>query len=450
MTLATAVVAHGEGESPSAEIVSAISDPELAGVLRDILERNPDLGTAAALLEAERLGALQSRTLPDPDVQLTAYLMPPQTRVGALRARASVSQRFPGGGKRGLREESGIHRTAVAAAEVEAKGLRLITDARRLYHEVGYLDVAHSVLEADRATLVHFEELARARYASGVGLQQEVVSVQAEITKLDAQVAELRGRRASVVAAINALRDRSGAGLDPQPPPSTRPSLPAWETLRVYALASRPELAGLDSAVLEAEAEANLAAKRGAPDFRVGVVYGYVEPRTDADPPENGDDDFGVTGGITIPVWRDSVDAGFEEATQRRLAAEEQRRASVITIDRELEELRGRIPEYERQLQLFEGTLRIQSEQALRSAEAAYVAGRIDAIALLDAVRTLLDVQLAAARSRADLAIAFARLEGAIARPIGSVAPIETGPSAPGPQTLNTLQLGTDQPGGTP
>jgi hypothetical protein len=60
----------------------------------------------------------------------------------------------------------------------------------------------------------------------------------------------------------------------------------------------------------------------------------------------------------------------------------------------------------------------VQSEHALRSAEAAYTAGRVDALALLDAERVLLDVRLAAVRARADLAIARARLEGAIAAPL--------------------------------
>jgi outer membrane protein TolC len=418
MTLTTAMVAHGEGGSPSTEIVSSISDPELAGLLSDILERNPEIAAATARLEADRQVAPQARALPDPELQLTAYLMPPQTRVGALRAMAMVSQRLPGAGKRDLREQSAVQLATASAADIEALRLRLITDARRLYHEAGYLDAAFSVLEADRATLAHFEELARARYASGVGLQQEVVSIQAEITKLDGQLAELRARRASVVASVNALRDQAGAPLDPQPPAEARQPLPGWETLRERALNSRPELSGLDALVRRAEIHADIADKSGAPDFSVGLVYGFIEPRTDSDPPDNGEDDLGVTGGITIPVWRDSVRAGVEEATQRRLVAEEQRRAAVVSIDRGLEELRGRIPEVERQVDLFAGTLRIQSEQALSSAVAAYAAGRIDALALLDAERTLLDVRLATERSRADLATALAELEGTIAGPL--------------------------------
>ncbi len=140
--------------------------------------------------------------------------------------------------------------------------------------------------------------------------------------------------------------------------------------------------------------------------------------RTDVNVPENGQDIFGLTGGLTIPIWGDSIDAGREEATQRRLVVEEQRRATVTAIDRQLEDLRGRMPELHRQLELFEGVLRIQSEQALHSSEAAYASGLADALSLLDSERTVLDVRLAAERSRADLAIALAELEGVIAGPL--------------------------------
>ncbi len=404
--------------SPSVAIVASITDPALAEVLRDVLDRNPDIAAAAAAVEADRLMAPQARALPQPEAQVTGYLMPPETRVGALRAMAMVSQRLPGGGKRALSEQAAGQQATASAAELEALRLQRVTEARTLYHEIGFLDAALAVLETDRATLAHFEEVARARYASGVGLQQEVVSIQAEITRLDARRSDLQGRRATSLAALNSLRDRFASPLAPNPSPKRATPTLDWSGLRERAMSARPELAALDARVDRAATEAEIAGKRGAPDFSVGVVYGFVEPRTDANPPGNGDDDLGLTGGITIPIWRDGIRAGVEEATGRRLAAEQQRRAAVVGIDRELEALRGRLPEIGRQVELFEGTLRIQSEQALRSAEAAYASGGVDALALLDSERTLLDVRLAAVRSRVDLAIALGELERTIAGPL--------------------------------
>jgi len=86
--------------------------------------------------------------------------------------------------------------------------------------------------------------------------------------------------------------------------------------------------------------------------------------------------------------------------------------------ERELYDLRGRLPEIARRLDLLENVLPIQAEQSFASAEAAYAAGRVDALAMLDAERVLLDVRLAAARARADLAIALIDLEMAVAAPL--------------------------------
>ena len=113
--------------------------------------------------------------------------------------------------------------------------------------------------------------------------------------------------------------------------------------------------------------------------------------------------------------------AKVEAATNLRLADEASRRTTMAAIERELNALKGRIPEIRRRLALLEQVLPIQTEQALASAEAAYASGRVDALALLDAERVLLDVRLTAARSRADLAISLIALEGAIAQPLPSL-----------------------------
>ncbi len=426
LALAVTTIRADDNPSPSREIVDAVVDVVLAGVLTDVLERNPEIAAAQATAGAAAQVAPQRRALPDPEAQLIAFVLPPETRVGPQRAAASVSQRLPGGSKRKLARLAAEQSAQAGAADVEALRIRLVTEARRHYHEIGYLDAAVEVLETDRATLSHFEELARARYASGSGLQQEVVSIQADITRIEAHTAEIREIRASRVATLNLLRGRPGADLVPAPTALEPTPEPDWVALRGRALATRPELRASSDRIEGAGTESELAARRGGPDFSVGVTYAWVDPRSDVDVPDNGQDVFGITGGITIPVWRAGVEAGVEEATQKRLAAEALHRGVVAEIDRELEALRGRIPQIDRRIKIFEGVLRIQAEQALRSAEAAYATGRIAAVALLDSERTLLDVRIAAARSRADLAVAVAELEGAIAGPltIASAEPI--------------------------
>ncbi|MCU0302815.1 MAG: TolC family protein [Thermoanaerobaculales bacterium] len=411
-------IAGSPPAAPADAIVARIPDSGLRSLLLEVLERNPEIAALQARVAASGERGVAARRLPDPSAELTAFVLPPETRVGPQRLAARVTQRLPGGGKL---KKSGLVEAAegrALAAELEALRLDLVARTRRLVVELSYLDEARRVLTDDHATLSHFELLTRARYAAGAGLQLDTVKLQAEMTRLEARRAAIDERWAGLASDLNRLRDRPGApvpsiAVDPAPPGD----LP-WEALRDLALANRPELAADDARIEQATVRTELAAEHGTPDFSVGLTYAYVEPRTDADVPDNGQDVLGLSGGITIPLWRAGIDAEVEAATQTRIARQAQRRATSASVVREVEEVLGRLPEIVRRLHLLAEVLPVQAEQALASAEAAYAAGRVEALSLLDTERVLLDVRLSAARARADLAIALIDLEDAIAAPL--------------------------------
>lgn len=403
---------------PADRIVESIDNTELRTLLEDVLNRSPEIAGLSARISAADYRTTAVRKLPDPRAEVTAFILPPETRVGPQRFAARLSQQLPGGGKRNLEEDVAAFDRGALAAELQALRLALITETRRLVVEIGYLDEARRVLADDRATLAHFEELARARYASGTGLQMDAVQLQAEMTRLETREAELDERRSDLIAEINQLRDRPGAAFESAPAVSIPPLELQWDELRELAMASRPELKGDDARIQRSATLTDLATKDRSPDFSVGLTYAYVDKRTDVDVPNNGQDVFGISGGITIPLWKKATNAEIEATTQVGLAHEAARRRTVAAIDRELEGLAGRIPEIQRRLTLLTEVLPIQTEQALASAEAAYATGRVDALALLDAERVQLDVRLSAARSRADLAVTLVDLEGAIGAPL--------------------------------
>jgi len=403
---------------PADFIVENLSDPGLRDLLTEVLERNPGIAELNARMAAAGSRSTAVRKLPDPTAEVTAFVLPPETRVGPQRFAARLNQRLPGGGKRGISEKAADLERQALAAEIQVLRLQLVSEARRLVAELGYLDEARRVISHDRTTLEHYEELARARYASGVGLQMDAIQLQAEMSRLETRQTEIAGRRAGVVAEINHLRDRPGAPVEIEMPAASQAVDLDWNELHRLALVSRPELA-VDQARIERSAVlTDLAGKDRSPDFSVGLSYAYVDRRTDVDVPQNGQDVLGISGGITIPLWKTGNDAKVEAAAQMQLAERASRRSTITSIQRQLEDLRGRIPEIARRLALLEDVLPIQSEQALASAESAYAAGRVDALALLDAERLLLDVRLTAARSRSDLAIALIDLEGAVAAPL--------------------------------
>lgn len=429
------VIAAEPAADVAAQLASRLRGPEREIALA-VLARNPDLARLAARVAAAEARASQAAALPDPTASLTAFLAPPETRVGPQVASVAVSQRFPGWGKLALREEEALYQTAAARATLAARRLELVTETRRLHHELAFLAAREAALRADRATLDHYEELARARYASGVGLERSAIQLQAEITRVDRFLLELGERRVTLTVSLAALAD------EPYRPPAADleaaviPALPEMdpdldapldmEALVAEALRRRPEIVRARAHLAAAETAIALTEKARRPDLTAGLAYTVVGARDDAagraNPPEDdGDDIVGISLGVGLPVWRRRIEAAVREATALHTAAEDELRAVAREIESEVQELAARLPLTLAQLDLLGGLLTVQAEEALRSTEVAYAAGSIDALDLLDAERLLFEVRVAAARTRADAAIVVARLEGAVAAPLATL-----------------------------
>ncbi|NNE47712.1 MAG: TolC family protein [Rhodothermales bacterium] len=417
--------------SASERILENIEEPALRELVGEILDRNPGVAAAKARARAAALEAPQVKALPDPVASLTAFLGTPETRTGPQRLSAGYFQGLPWVGKLALKEQAALYGAAALEAEVEAKELTLVTEARRLYHELSFLNRFEVITEEYRTHLLQHEEISRARYSTGVGLGQGVVKLQAEITKVERELLDIEARRVALSAQINALRDRSALA---SPPNDLLPEVLEIEldhsVLLETALRYRPELAAANARISRADALIRLAEKGYRPDFKVGLTYTIVDPRDDApgrlQPPEgNGEDIIGLQGGITLPIWRKKLAAGVEEAVELERAAREARRDVAASIDSAVGDLTLRVPLSWRQLRLVEDLLVVQAEEALESAQAGYIAGTLNALDLLDAEHVLFQAHTAVARAKTDYLVGIAKLEGALGESLSNTTTTE-------------------------
>ena len=263
-------------------IVASVPDVKLRLLLEEVLERSPRLARLEAEAAAFEQRSPQVKALPDPTATLTWFVMAPETRVGPQRAAVNITQQLPWFGTLELDEQATMWDTVASRARLEAARIEVLTEVRTDYHELQFLEVERRVVEEDRATLEHYAELALARYASGVGLDQPVIKIQAEITRTETRLLNLAARRATVVARVNALRDR------PQTTPvmvaeSVRRELMALDLaeLRHRALAARPEITAADARVEAAASRVESTKKAYRPNVVVGLNYGYVSRRND-------------------------------------------------------------------------------------------------------------------------------------------------------------------------
>jgi len=414
----------------SERLLSGIAEPGLRQVLAEVLAGNPEIAAAEARARAAEHRAPQVRALPDPTAAVTAFVSSPETRVGPQRLAVTLSQALPWLSKLADRERMAVWEALALRAEVEAMRLGKLTEARRLWWEIAFLDVVTGIQREKRVHLLQHEEAARARYATGVGESQGVVKLQAEITRVEAELLDLETRRATRVAQVQGLAGRL-PGDEPLPlepgglpdPPTEAVGTAEPKALLSLAERHRPEIAAADAGLERARVARRLAEKGKLPDFTVGLTYTLVEPRSDLpgrlNPPDrNGEDVVGIQGGVRVPLWRERIAAGVREAAEMETAATEARRGILVGIERRLDDLGARLPLVRKRLALFEEVLLLQAEEALRSAEAGYVSGRFSALDLLDAEHVLFDTRIAAARARADHAIALAELDGEIGTPL--------------------------------
>ncbi len=406
------------------ELHESLANKTLSGLVGEVLERNPEIARARRRAAAAAARAPQVKALPDPEASLTLFALPPETRVGPQRLSATIRQKLPWFGKLALKEQAVLFAAAAARAEVETTRLDLLTEVRRLGYELGFLERHEAILGAERGALVRYEKAAQARYAAGVGLQQEIVRIQAQITRTDTRLLEISQRRFALRAALNALRDRPAdepTGVV-ELPESREPTFDR-PALRREAAMRRPELAAVEARIAAGGVLVELAEKNFRPDVTLGLSYTAVGSRDDAPgrlnpPPGDGDDILALSGSLNLPVRRRKLEAGAREAQAMRWAAEEDKRRILAQIEGSIGDLTARIPLLYRHLRLLETVLLKQAREALRSTETAYSTGKLNAVDLLDAEVVLFEVRIAAARTRTDLAVAHAQLERAVARPL--------------------------------
>ncbi len=410
-----------------AQSYTSHGDSQLAALIEDALERNPQVREAFADYQASLQRIPQVAALPDPMLAVTQHARTPETRVGPQTTVVSLTQKFPWFGKRSDQGKIAAKQAAVHDEFYQARRSEVVRQVKLAYFDLGYIDRALAVTSQDEELLRLYETLAEARYSQGVGLQQAVIKLQAEITRVLNRAKELQRQRVDAEATLNVLRDR------PANEPISLVSLVRHpvenidaEQLYTIGRNERPEVKAAFLRIETNEKSIQLAERQYWPDFSLGASWGNVLGRRDEagrmnPPPDNGKDVYSLSVGVNIPIFRSKYDAGVQEATERFAAARQAYRSTVNNVGLAVRSIGFRLETIDDQIALFERALLPQAEQAVRSTESAYATGTIGVLDLLDSERMLLEVRLGLARLESDYMKALAEME----RSIGSAFPEE-------------------------
>jgi outer membrane protein TolC len=358
--------------------------------------------------------------LPDPTLMLGQFLRTPETRVGPQTTSLSLQQRLPWFGKLDEKGKVAAKEAAWRAEMVAAARADVVRQVKLAYYDLAFTDAAIALTEEELELLSHFEDLAQARYSQGVGLQQAVIKLQAEITRYQNRLEQLRARRVDAEATLNSLLDRPAATALPVTPATARPE-PALILESLYEVANRqsPEMKAAFLRIEQEEKRIDVARKEYWPDFTVGLGFTNVLGRRDpaglaAPPPANGKNIWNITVGVNLPIGRRKRDAAVLEATESLLASKESYRDQWNRLEAAIRATAFRLETVDEQIDLYESTLLPQAEQSLAASEAAYSTGEIGVLDLLDSERVLLDVRLGLAQLTSEYMKALAEMERAL------------------------------------
>ena len=409
-SVAMALLVAGPGDS--AAQAPALDTLRLAEALRIAREDNPALGAArsSALVAGERVS--QAGALPDPRLTL-GLANRPLTGFGTAEPmtmnRLEVTQSLPWPGKLGFSRERAAHLARAGTLDADEAGLQLARGVTETYYELAFVDRGLLIMERTRDLLRDFFQVSRSRYATGAGLQQDVLQAQVAVARMTEDITVAEQQRVALAARLNALLGREAtAPVGALALPAPGGALPPAGELLATAVRERPALAAAAERVNAAQAGYRAARRALYPDFMVTVGYGQ-RPQFD--------DMVSVMVGISVPLW-----AGSRQLPLRRemAAMQEGEEAMARNLHNEtfaqLTEARAEAERARTLHALYETAIIPQARAAVESALSAYRVGQVDFMTLIENEMTVNRYETESVRLAASWQQATARIRALLGR----------------------------------
>ena len=334
-----------------------------------------------------------------------------------------LAQKFPWFGKLSLRSQRQALMASEQQAMLEAKKLELARKIATAYYELGFVLTNHGINERLTDMVTQLLKVAETRYASGEGLQQDVLQAQVELSKLIDEKIVLEKRRRTLRDQINELLNReqfmSIKPLMDLEYPEVQLDSQALKDLKEKSLAHNPWLRLRQAKVAQSEVEIKLAKKEYWPDMDFKVAYGQRdEDFTGRDLP----DFFSATVTLNLPVWAKS-------RQNKKLAASKKSHDAAIksyhnlvkSLPYQVNVLATEIKNTQKNYKLYVDALLVQSEQWARSSLAAYEVGKVEFNTMVNAQILLLRAELQAKRYLYSIYQKLAELKELIGEPVAMV-----------------------------
>ena len=371
--------------------------PDLARLIEEGIGQNKEIKSLEDRVESLEKEIPFAGSLDDPRLGFAVLNLPTDTfdfdQEPMTQKQIFIAQKFPWFGKLDLRTRRAALQALRQQAILDARRLELARQIAVAYYELGY-SAASLQINARLTDIVNqLLAVAETRYATGRGLQQDVLQAQVELSKLLDEKITLEKTRRTLEDRINELLNREGFA-PVQPPGNLKfPDLQLdVEDLRKKALEENPGIRVRQAQTDIAAVEIELANKEYWPDMDFKLAYGQrEEDRTGRDLP-----DF-VSGSVTmnIPLWqKNRQDSKLAAVKKDHQAAVNFYRSLVESLPHRVNALVTEIRDTQKNYRLFSDALLLQTEQWASSSLSAYEVGELEFNTMIGAQIRLLRFEL--------------------------------------------------------
>lgn len=382
-------------------LVVFIAAPAVAGpddalvTLKDLeqeaLKNNPEILTARKRIESADEKKSLASAFPDP---MIGYMVqnvgsPVTWSVGKedMSMQGVVfSQEVPFPGKLGTKGRVAEKEAARTEDSAQETKLRVLAGLRTAYYEYYLAYKSADILDRTKELMKNFEHIAETRYATGQGMQQDILRAQLEVSMLLDRIAEQEQKKDAQAAMINKLIGRNPLLPLGRPADLAMVSLDrSVDELAAMAQKHSPVLEERRRMVEQSEEELSLSKKEFLPDM---VVSGGWFTRGEKP------DVWQASVMLKIPLYFWNKSAGVRAASADLHSARYDYEAARLETLARVKDLYSAIKTSEHHLHLYESGIIPQARLSLQSATSNYQVGKTDFMSLLDSENTLLKYEL--------------------------------------------------------
>ena len=400
------------GASTGAAADEPVPGATVESLLSLARERNPEYAGMRQEAQAASERIEPSGNLPDPklrvelmDITKMGEQNPTLLPANVGSARYTFMQDVPWFGKRDLKRDIATLEAQGATGRVLGTWAELSSRIKSGYAQLYYLHQSERLTREILDLMARLEQVAQARYAGGLAVQQDVVRAQVEQSNMKNELIALENEQRVVQARLNALVARP-VNAPLTAPQQMRP-IPLRSQLDYSVLEAKvrersPQLFALDAQLKAAQSNRELTYKNRYPDFTLGIFptqYG------------NTFKDWSLMVEFNIPFQQSSRRSQEREAESMLSAAESRKETTANQVLTELAENLSGLDAARRTEMNTSTRLLPQAELASQSALASYENGKVDFATLLDAQRQIRQAKQSQIKAQLEAQMRLAEIE---------------------------------------